>query len=270
MQSLAASGSRLTAHEAETLWRAWKTAGDAAARDRLVLSYAPMVQYLASKKVRELPAHCELDDLASCGLVALIECVDRFDPKLGATFEQYAWTRVSGAIMDDLRRQDWAPRSLRRLGRKMEKTQETLYAKNGTAPSDDEVSAVLGVDTSELRVAREELERAELVSLNAPVRSAGDAIPGEVGDLVEAAPGSHDPERTFLSRERAQQVRAAIESLDEREREIFTLVYVQKLSGAEIGEMFGVTESRVSQILGGVRRKLREHLDRYETSVAAA
>ena len=147
---------------------------------------------------------------------------------------------------------------------------ETLYAKNGTAPSDEEVSAVLGVDTSELRVAREELGRAELVSLNAPVRSAGDAVPGEVGDLVEAAPGSHDPERTFLSRERAQHVRAAIEALDEREREIFTLVYVQKLSGAEIGEMFGVTESRVSQILGGVRRKLREHLDRYETSVAAA
>ena len=99
---------------AEALWRAWITGGDAAARDRLVLSYAPMVKYLACRKVRELPAHCELDDLVSGGLVALIAAVDRFDPAKGATFEQYVWTRVSGAIMDELRRQDWAPRSLRR------------------------------------------------------------------------------------------------------------------------------------------------------------
>ena len=92
-----------------------------ASRDRLVLSYAPMVKYLTCRKVRELPAHCQLDDLVSCGLLALIAAVDRFDAAKGATFEQYAWTRVSGAIMDELRRQDWAPRSLRRSGRAIER-----------------------------------------------------------------------------------------------------------------------------------------------------
>ena len=117
MQAIAGSGSRLNPSEAEALWRAWVTHSDDRARDRLVLSYAPMVQYLASKKVRELPAHCELDDLVSCGLIALVESIDRFNPARGATFEQYAWTRVSGAIMDELRRQDWAPRSLRRRRR---------------------------------------------------------------------------------------------------------------------------------------------------------
>ena len=103
------------------------------ARDRLVLSYAPMVKYLACRKVRELPAHCELDDLVSCGLLALIAAVDRFDPAKGATFEQYAWTRVSGAIMDELRRQDWAPRSLRRNGRAIERAREQWQLRTGRA-----------------------------------------------------------------------------------------------------------------------------------------
>ncbi len=77
------------------LWRNWKERRDVRSRDRLVLAYAPMVRYIASRKVRELPAHCELDDLASAGLVALMEAIDRFDPTKGASFEQYAWTRVA-------------------------------------------------------------------------------------------------------------------------------------------------------------------------------
>ena len=75
-------------------------------RDRLVLAYSPMVNYLASRKARELPAHCVLDDLISCGLIAILEAVDRFEPAKGATFEQYIWTRVAGSIVDELRRQD--------------------------------------------------------------------------------------------------------------------------------------------------------------------
>jgi len=103
-----------------------------------------------SVKVRELPAHCELDDLVSCGLLALIGAVDRFDPAKGATFEQYAWTRVSGAIMDELRRQDWAPRALRRNGRAIERAKEQWQARTGRVPSDDELArdleeVVLGV-----------------------------------------------------------------------------------------------------------------------------
>ena len=93
---------RLTSSEAEGLWRNWKERGDSGSRDRLVLAYAPMVRYIASRKVRELPAQCELDDLASSGLVALMEAIDRFDPAKGASFEQYAWTRVAGALVDEL------------------------------------------------------------------------------------------------------------------------------------------------------------------------
>ena len=80
------------------------------------MTYAPLVKYIVFKKVRELPARCEVEDFISCGLEALIASIDRYDPEKGATLEQFAWTRIHGAVLDELRRQDWAPRSLRRWG----------------------------------------------------------------------------------------------------------------------------------------------------------
>jgi len=148
-----------------------------------------MVSYLASRKVRELPAHCELDDLVSCGLLALIEAVDRFKPALGATFEQYAWTRVSGAIIDELRRQDWASRSVRRMGRKIERARDDLYARNGAMPTDAEVGELLDIDAATVRTGTAEIERADVMSLNAPARGTDDVLPVEVGDTVEARLG---------------------------------------------------------------------------------
>jgi len=134
---------RLTPSEAEQLWRSWKERRDARSRDRLVLAYAPMVRYIASRKVRELPAHCELDDLASAGLVALMEAIDRFDPVKGASFEQYAWTRVAGALLDELRKQDWASRSVRREGRRIERARDSFFARNGIMPTEAELAVEL-------------------------------------------------------------------------------------------------------------------------------
>src|SRR5436305_11366080 len=109
-----------------------------------------MVKYLACRKVRELPAHCELDDLVSCGLLALIAAVDGFNPAKGATFEQYAWTRVSGGIVDELRRQDWAPRSVRRSGRAIERARERWQLRSGRPPTAAELAHELEIDAGEL------------------------------------------------------------------------------------------------------------------------
>ena len=260
----ATSAQRPTASTAEALWRAWIQNGDVAARDRLVLSYAPMVKYLACRKVRELPAHCELDDLVSCGLLALIAAVDRFDPAKGATFEQYAWTRVSGAIMDELRRQDWAPRSLRRSGRAIERARDEWQAKTGRVPSDGELAHKLEIGIGDLHGQLEGLARADLLSLNSPARGAEESLLIEVGDTIEAPLGEHDPESAALANERAQVVRDAIASLSEREQTILVLLYVKHLQGAEIGRLLGVSESRVSQILSSIRRTLREHIQDYD------
>lgn len=265
MEAAFVTGNRPTAESAEALWRAWSVHRDVAARDRLVLSYAPMVKYLACRKVRELPAHCELDDLVSCGLLALIAAVDRFDPEKGATFEQYAWTRVSGAIMDELRRQDWAPRSLRRSGRAIERARDEWQSRTGRAPTDEELSAELEVSVSELHEQLEGLSRADLLSLNTPARGNDEALPVEVGDTLEAPAGTHDPEMAALSNERAAVLRDAVASLGERERQILVLLYVHHLQGAEIGRILGVSESRVSQLLSGIRRVLKERIDAYDS-----
>ncbi len=103
-----------------------------------------MVRYFASRKVRELPAHCELDDLASSGLVALVEAIDRFDPDKGASFEQYAWTRVPGALVDELRKQDWVSRSVRREGRRIERARESFFGRFGTVPTEVELARRVG------------------------------------------------------------------------------------------------------------------------------
>ncbi len=265
-----ATGRRPTAEEAERLWKAWVTKRDARARDHLVLSYAPMVRYLAIRKVRELPTHCELDDLVSCGLLALVASVDRFDPAKGATFEQFAWTRVAGAIVDELRRQDWASRSVRRLGREIERTREKLTMRNGAPPTDADLARELKMTAAELRERLEEVERAALLSLNAPTRGAADGGPVEIGETLEADPGDHDPELMVLSNERGETLRSAIAGLSHREQKVLVLFHVHQLTGAEIGRELGVTESRVSQILAGVRVTLRERLDAYDRGSGGA
>jgi RNA polymerase sigma factor for flagellar operon FliA len=265
---LAPSDHRLTPEEAESLWWAWTHDHDERARDHLVLSYTPMVTYLATRKVRELPVRFELDDLISCGLIALLESIDRFDPQRGATFEQYAWTRVSGAIVDELRRQDWAPRSTRRMARGIARAEATLHARNGAAPTSEQVAGELGIDVAELRTVQQELVQADVSSLNAPTRGVDDSLSIEVGETVEAPPGEHDPVLAMLAGERNAKMREAIASLDEKELQVLMLVHVQELSGAEVGRRLGVSESRVSQIMSRARGKLRARLDAYERAAA--
>src|SRR3954463_15423069 len=267
--SVSSGAQRLGAREAEALWRAWSVKKDSRARDRLVVSYSPMVRYLATKKLRELPSHWELDDLVSCGLLALVEAIDRFDPAQGATFEQYAWTRVSGSLVDELRRQDWVSRSTRRFGRKIDQTREAFYAANGHDPTEAELSDKLQVDIEELRERLAELSRSDLLSLQSPARGSDEGTTIQIGDTIEAPAGIDEPERAVLNGERARIVREAVVALSEREREILVLIVSGELQGAEIAPMFGVSESRISQILAGVRRKLQAALADYDTAVAA-
>lgn len=264
------SAQRLSPSEAEALWRAWHTKRDQSARDRLVLSYTPMVTYLASRKIRELPSHCELDDLASAGLVALIEVVDRFDPEKGATFEQFAWTRVAGAIMDELRRQDWASRSVRQFARRIDRAREDFFVANGHAPSEPELAKLLDLPIGEIRRMFEELDRADLCSLNAPARGNEEGELLEIGDTIETHGTGYEPETAVLASERSAVLRDAIASLSERERAVLELVHVEDMQGAEIGARLGVSESRVSQILASARQKLRNRVGAYDSGSVAA
>jgi len=266
---MTATTHRLTAQEAESLWRAWKTSSDRRSRDRLILSYAPMVKYLASRKARELPTHCELDDLVSCGLVAVVEAVDRFDPAKGATFEQYAWLRVSGAIVDELRRLDRVARSSRVLSREIEAVEDHWISTNGRKPNEQELAEELAVEIADLRATLGELDRAHVVSLSAPANR-GTEAPTEIGDTIAAPANEMDPEHALMLSERSEQFRAAMATLTERERMVLALVHGQGVQGAEVGRMLGVTESRVSQILSSARKQLKQALEAYESGMAQA
>ena len=132
-------------------------------------------------------------------------------------------------------------------------------------PTDAELAHELGTTVDELRATFEDIERSDVGSLNAPARGAEDATVLEVGETIEA-PGEHEPEPRLLGADRNAAVRAAIARLSDRERQVLALVHVEEFPGAEIGRMLGVSESRVSQILSGIRRKLKDQLDLYETA----
>ena len=153
------ANARPTPHDAAVLrgrrlalWKEYRRTNDRALRDRLVLTFAPLVKYIVYKKVREMPARCEVEDFISCGLEALIQSIERYDPAKGATLEQYAWTRIHGAVLDELRRQDWAPRSVRRWERDIERAaDEFTVAARPPADARRARRVRMGITVDELR-----------------------------------------------------------------------------------------------------------------------
>ncbi len=161
-------------------------------RDRLVLTFAPLVKYIVYKKVREMPARCEVEDFISCGLEALIQSIDRYDPAKGATLEQYAWTRIHGAVLDELRRQDWAPRSVRRWERDIERAADEFTTLHGRRPTAAELADAVGISVDELRRHRDEVTRSDMTSLNTLVLS-DDETNIERIDTIASTDLSTDP-----------------------------------------------------------------------------
>ena len=251
---------RATTDETLALWHAYRRTGDRALRDRLVLTFAPLVKYIVYKKVREMPARCDADDFISCGLEALIHSIDRFDPAKGATLQQYAWTRIHGAVLDELRRLDWAPRSVRRWERDIARASESFMALHGRRPTAQELACALGIEPDELRRHRDEIMRSDLTSLNTLVTS-DDETTIERIDTLASTDERLDPVHSAATAEAKQRFRDAFADLSQREREIAVMLYVKNLTLVEIGQVLGVSESRICQIHGEMKKKLRKALD---------
>src|ERR1700733_7623316 len=171
MEIIGKRAARAPAAEVLATWHEYKLTGDRELRDRLVFTFMPMVRYIVYRKVREVPAQCDVDDFLSCGLEALIRSIERYDPDKGATLEQYAWTRVHGAVLDELRRHDWAPRSLRRDERAINAARDRFQATHERQPSREELADQLGMSTGELTSRLDQVALAEVGSLNSTVRS---------------------------------------------------------------------------------------------------
>ena len=149
-----------------TLWRSYRRTKDQAIRDRLILTYAPLVKYVAGRLGSGLPAHVDEGDLVSYGLLGLIGAIERFDPDRDIKFETYAIARIKGSIIDELRAMDWVPRSVRARARDIERAIAELERKLHRAPTDDEISAKLGITTDELEDSLTDISRSSIGALS--------------------------------------------------------------------------------------------------------
>jgi RNA polymerase sigma factor FliA len=247
---------RISAEATLKLWTRYRATGDRRLRDRLVLTLAPMVKYVAYRKVRALPAHCEVDDLISCGLEAMIRALDRFDPDKGATLEQFAWTRVNGAMLDELRHGDWAPRSLRRWERDINEARDhfsTLYRRS---PTIAELSDAVHLTVAELDARLQEIAVADVGSLNAIILGE-DGTVGERISGIASPDRESDPEFCALRSDAEARMHQTFDQLPVRDRQVAVLYYVNNLTLHEIGQVLGVSASRVSQIHSELRPRLR-------------
>jgi RNA polymerase sigma factor FliA len=257
-------GGRMSQEALLSLWRRYHDSGDISARDRLVFSLAPVVKCIVYRKIREIPAYREVDDFISCGLEALIRSLDRYDPEKGATLEQFAWTRIHGAVLDELRRYDWAPRSLRRMEREYNRTRERFTVLHGRAPTRSELAEQLAITEEQLAALQDDIARSDIGSLNTLVVSEDDR-PSERMDTLASTDRTCDPEHSAMRERAIARFRAAFDELPARERKVAVLLHVNNLTLRETGEILGVSESRVCQIHGKLKRGLRERLQEDET-----
>lgn len=231
----------------EELWRAYKEKGDLAAREALVLSSARLVKYCAGRIAVGLPASVELDDLISYGIFGLLDAVEKFDPARGVKFETYAIARIRGAILDGLRAVDWVPRSVRQQAREIERAMSRVEGREGRPATDEEVARELGVDLRRYHQMLQETQGAALLSLEETWTDDSGQVEYSIQQLVQDS-STCDPGEVVEQSEARERLARAIDALPERERLVIALYYYEGLTLKEIGQVLGVSESRVSQL----------------------
>ncbi|WP_207950099.1 FliA/WhiG family RNA polymerase sigma factor [Nocardioides ochotonae] len=245
-------GTQMPVDDVDDLWRRFKHDHDPQARDQLVLQFSPLVKYVVGRLRSSLPASVDSDDLTSDGVLGLLDAVDKFDPERGLQFQTYAVSRIRGAIVDGLRSTDWVPRSVREKIRDLNAAQTTLERRLGRSPDDTEVAAELGIGITELQEMYAQTSYTNVLSLEASTTGEDDPAPAA---SYLPGPGEDWPDG-FLQ---------AVRSLPERDQILIALYYWDRLTLAEIGQVLGVTESRVSQLHSRatltLRRRIAEQAD---------
>lgn len=235
---------------AHALWAAHRRAPCLRTRAGLAVHYRPLVRMVAHRTAERLPDHVEPADLVQSGVFGLLEAIDRFDPDRCPRFESYAVPRIRGAVLDQLRAQDWVPRTVRLRLRETERVREELAVRLRRTPTDREVADALGVRPAELGAPA----AASVLSVE-HLRTGAD---GAVLDALACA--EPDPAAAHQERETRRLLWCAVAQLEERDRLVLQLYYLEERTLADIGRMLGVTESRVSQLHGRLVVRLRARL----------
>ncbi|MDZ7642550.1 MAG: FliA/WhiG family RNA polymerase sigma factor [Desulfurivibrio sp.] len=236
---------------------------DPARRDELIMTYTPLIKYIASRLASRLPPQVAVDDLISCGIVGLIDAINKFDPAKNVQFKTYAEFRIKGTMLDELRALDWVPRSVRRKITELERVCGELEVKLGRPPEDEEAAAGLGLELDEFHRLLDETKSVTFLDIDYLRRQVPDEIEGDVGEIFSR--DDKDPFTALNLGETRNLLAQAIGELPEKEKLTVALYYHEELTMKEIGEVLGYTESRISQMhskaMLRLRAKLKKQLD---------
>ena len=254
----------MTADAIGELWQSYRDAPSREQRDRLILHYSPLVKYVAGRLAAGLPHNVEQSDLVSYGMFGLIDAIEKFDLARGFKFETYAMSRIKGAILDELRSIDLVPRSVRARGREVERAFSNLESKLRRSPSEAELAEELGYSKTQLHQVLSQLSLTGMAALDEMLGDRSDAT--TLADTI--ADQSDGPGAMLEQSELRSQLSEAIERMPEREKIVLSLYYFENFTLAQIGEVLGVTESRVSQIHTKSVLQLRSRLQAAQRETA--
>lgn len=242
------------------LWKEYTTSRNLKIREALLIKYMPLVKYVAGKMMFSLPSSVDYNDLLSAGIMGLIGALDRFNPDQGVKFETFVLPRIKGAILDELRTMDWAPRSLRSKARTVERASTQLEKELGRSATDQEIANELNMDINEYDCVLRDLTMASLLSLDGSRREETEHFTS-MYDLLENSQ-SDNPQRSLETEEMKKLLIEAIENLNEQEKIVMALYYYEELTLKEIGQVLNITESRVSQIHSKAVGNLKNALEK--------
>ena len=252
---------------AQELWRHYQKEANSQNENALVERYLPLVRYAVGRLAMTLPEHVDRDDLHSAGLVGLLQALRNYDPASGAAFECYARLRIRGAMLDELRRMDWVPRTVHEKSRKIQEVMGQLEQRLGRVPGEEEMAAALKMSVAAYQAVLDEIRPAQFICLDSAPASDGD----EAGSLYDVVPdpGLEGPREQVSRAELKGMVFERLKQLPEIQRKVLALYYGEDLHLREIAEVFGVTESRICQIHSQAILSLRSYLRRLENGLAS-
>jgi RNA polymerase sigma factor for flagellar operon FliA len=233
--------------ELDALWAEYRRNRSESAREQLILAYVHLVRTVADRLAIGLPSNVDVDDLFGAGVVGLMQAIEKFDPDRNAKFESYAVPRIRGAMLDELRAQDWFPRSLRKKARLLEQAYADVEGQLGRTATDAEIAEHLKIPIADYYELVDEVCLATLVSLDREIANCTGGLYAVVSDEL-ATPSVPDPSEALEEQELHELLREIVDGMPEKERLVLTLYYFEELTLKEIGEVLGISESRVCQI----------------------
>ncbi|ABZ84807.1 RNA polymerase sigma factor, flia/whig family [Heliomicrobium modesticaldum Ice1] len=249
------------------LWASYKDHKDPAAREELILIYAPLVKFVAGRLAISLPPNVEREDLISYGVFGLMDAIEKFDLARGLKFETYAIARIRGSMLDGLRAMDWVPVSVRQKTRELEKTYATLSQRLGREATDEEVAQALGLTLNEFAKLLQDVQATTIMSLDEYWLT--DSDKGDPVRLIDSLADEQveEPTAALEFEETRLLLAQAIDKLPEKERTVIALYYYEGLTLKEIGAVIGVSESRISQLHTKAILRLRGQLARQKKKI---